>query len=131
MYAILCVSASWTGCVHKTTRQSCFLWPWAPRMRCLNNDKASLTWLVIQNALWVGKKLFTVLLAIFPECIWCGALGVSIEHAFFHCLVVQLLCRLLEGYMVCILGGKFFCPGSQFCVQQCGTEVEQAGTLCE
>ena len=64
------------------------LWPWAPGMRCLNNNKASLTWLVIQNALWVGKKLFSAQQDILP--------------------VVWPLCKLLEGYMVRVLNGKIF-----------------------
>ena len=83
------------------------LWSWAPRMRCLNNDEASLTWLVIWNALWVGKKLFSAQQAILPECGRCGDLEETIGHAFFHCPVVRPLCKLLEGYMVRILNGKF------------------------
>ena len=79
-----------------------------PRMRCLNNDEASLTWLVIRNALWVGKKLFAAQQAISPECGRCGDLEETISHAFFHCPVVRPLCKLLEGYMVRILNGKFF-----------------------
>ena len=90
------------------TEEGCLLWPWAPRMRCLNNDEASVTWLVIRDALWVGKKLFSVQLAISLECSWCSALEETIVHAFFHCPVVQLLCKLLEGFMVYILNGKFF-----------------------
>ena len=31
-----------------------------------------------------------------------------IEHDSFHCLIVQPLCKLLEGYMIHILGGYFF-----------------------
>ena len=91
-----------------TVVEGCLLWPWAPRMRCLNNDEASLTWLVIWNALWVGKKLFSVQLVILPECSRCGALEESIDHTFFHCPVVWPLCKLLEGYMVHILNRKFF-----------------------
>ena len=34
-----------------TEAEGRLLWPWALRMRCLNNDEASLTWLVIRNAL--------------------------------------------------------------------------------
>ena len=84
------------------------LWPWATGMRFLNNDKAFLTWLVIQNALWFGKRLFTAQLAISPECGRCIALEETIDHAFFHCPVVQALCKLLEGFMLRILNGKFF-----------------------
>ena len=58
------------------------------------------------------------------SCGRCGDLKESTDHAFFHCPVVQPLCKLLEGYMVRILNG------SQFCVQQCSTEVKQTGTLC-
>ena len=89
-----------------------------------------LTWLVIRNALWVGKKLFAAQQVISPECGRCGDLEETISHAFFHCPVVRPLCKLLEGYMVRILNGKFFVLEAQFCVQQCGAEVEQTGTLC-
>ena len=65
-----------------------FLLPWAVGMRCHNNEEASLTWMVIRNALWVGKRLFAAQLTISPECVRCSALEESIEHAFFHCLVV-------------------------------------------
>ena len=91
-----------------TEAEGRLLWPWAPRMRCLNNDEASLTWLVIRNALWVGKKLFAAQQVISPECGRCGDLEETIGHAFFHCPVVRPLCKLLEGYMVRILNGKFF-----------------------
>ena len=91
-----------------TEAEGRLLWPWAPRMRCLNNDEASLTWLVIRNALWIGKKLFAAQQAISPECGRCGDLEETIGHAFFHCPVVRPLCKLLEGYMVRILNGKFF-----------------------
>ena len=73
-----------------------------------NNDEASLTWLVIRDALWVGKKLFAAQQVISPECGRCGDLEETISHTFFHCPVVRPLCKLLEGYMVCILNGKFF-----------------------
>ena len=81
---------------------------WGPRLRYLNNNKASLTWLVIWNAFWVSKKLFTACLVVLPECIQCGDMEGSILYTYFHCLVVQPLCKFLEGYMVCILNGKFF-----------------------
>ena len=77
-------------------------------MRCLNNDEASLSWLVIRNVLWVGKKLFAAQQAISPKCGRCGDLEETIGHAFFHYPVVRPLCKLLEGYMVRILNGKFF-----------------------
>ena len=91
-----------------TEVEGCWLWPLAPGMRCLNNEEASLTWLVIRNALWVGKKLFSAQQAISPECGRCSDLEESIDHAFFQCPVVRPLCKLLEGYMVRILNGKFF-----------------------
>ena len=91
-----------------TAEEGRLLWPWATGMRCLNNGEASLIWLVIRNALWVGKKLFPAQLAISPECGRCGALGESIDHAFFHCPVVQPLCKFLEGFMVRVLNRKFF-----------------------
>ena len=94
------VSDGLIGELGVTEAECCLLWPWAPRMRCLNNDEASLTWLVIRNALWVGKKLFSAQQAISPKCGRCGD--------FFHCPVVRPLCKLLEGYMVRILNGKFF-----------------------
>ena len=90
-----------------TEAEGRLLWPWAPRMRCLNNDEASLTWLVIRNALWVRKKLFAAQRVISPECGRCGDLEETISHTFFHCPVVRPLCKLLEGYMVRILNGKF------------------------
>ena len=97
-----------------TAVEDCLLWPWASGMRCLNNDEASLTWLVIRNAHWVGKKLFTAQLVILPECCRCSAVEESIDHAFFHCLVVQPQCKLLEGFMVRILNGKFFILEASF-----------------
>ena len=47
-------------------------------MRCLNNNKASLTWRVIRGALWVSKRFFSTCLAISPKCIWCGDMEESI-----------------------------------------------------
>ena len=76
--------------------EGCLLWPWAPRMRCLNNDEASLTWLVIRNALWVGKKLFSVQQAILPECGRCGDLEETIGHTFFYCPVVRCCASFLK-----------------------------------
>ena len=43
-----------------------------------------------------------------PECAQCSALEESTEHAFFHSSVLRPLCKLLEGFMVRILSGKFF-----------------------
>ena len=111
LYRCLVRGAASDGLIGKlgvTEAEGRLLWPWAPRMRCLNNDEASLTWLVIRNALWVGKKLFAAQQVISPECGRCGDLEETISHAFFHCPVVRPLCKLLEGYMVRILDGKFF-----------------------
>ena len=47
-------------------------------------------------------------LSISPECARYGALEESTEHAFFHCPVVGPLCKFLDGFMVRILGEKFF-----------------------
>ena len=91
-----------------TNEEGRLLWPWAPRMRCLNNDEASLTWLVIRNALWVSKRLFTADLANSRGCVRCGGGIESMAHAFFHCPAVQPLCKLLEGFMVRMLRGGFF-----------------------
>ena len=68
-----------------TEVEGCLLWPWAPGMRCLNNDEASLTWLVIRNALGVGKKLFSVQQAISPECSRCSDLEESIDSFIGQC----------------------------------------------
>ena len=57
-----------------TEAEGCLLWPWVPRMTCLNNNEASLTWLVNRNALWVGKKLFSAQQDISPEYGRCGDL---------------------------------------------------------
>ena len=83
-------------------------WSWALVMSCHNNDEVSLTYLVIQNAFWVGKRLFSAGLAISPECVRCGGMEESIAHAFFHCPIVQPLRELPEGYMVRVQNGKFF-----------------------
>lgn len=56
------------------------LWHWVPAL----NDDASFTWLMIQNVFWVGKNLFATGLAILPECLPCGEMEESIDHAFFH-----------------------------------------------
>ena len=42
-----------------------------------------------------------------PEYSWCSSLEESIDHTF-PCLVMQLLCKLLEGFKFRILSGKFF-----------------------
>lgn len=54
---------------------------WMPELKCLTNNEISLTWLMIQNTLWVGKKSFTAKLVTSPECIQCGGIG-SIEPTF-------------------------------------------------
>ena len=45
------VSDDLIGELGVTAVESRLLWPWGPGMRCLNNDEASLTWLIIQNDL--------------------------------------------------------------------------------
>ena len=91
-----------------TKAEGRLLWPWAPGMRCLNNDEASLTWRVIRGALWVGKRLFRAKQATSPGCVRCSAGEESLLHAFFDCPVVKPLCKLLEGFMVRMLHGKPF-----------------------
>lgn len=68
----------------------------------------TLTCLMIQNVLWVSKRSFTTGLVGLPECVWYGEMGESIKHIFFHCSVICPLCELIEGYMVCMMHGKFF-----------------------
>ena len=84
------------------------LWPWVPRMRCLNNNEATLTWLVIRGALWVSKRSCAAGLVASSECVRCGDSEESIEHAFVHCSAAQPLCKLIEGYMVRALHGQYF-----------------------
>lgn len=83
-------------------------WPRAPGLKCLINDGASLTWLMIWNALLVGKKSFAVQLTILPECSHWGEMEASIEHVLFYCPVVCSLCELIKGYMVCMMCRQFF-----------------------
>lgn len=33
------------------------LWPWVSGLKCLDNDKAFLNWLMLWNALWVKEKI--------------------------------------------------------------------------
>ena len=79
--------------------------PWATGMKCLNNDEASLTWLVIRGTLWVDKRLFTVRLTVLPECIRCGDMEESISHAFFF---TTRSCVLCTRSLVRMLNEKFF-----------------------
>ena len=74
-----------------TKEEGRLLWRWAPWMKCLNNDEASLPWLVIRKALLVGKRLFVARLAILLKCVWFGDMKESIAHAFFHCPCVSFL----------------------------------------
>ena len=106
------------------------LWPWPPRMRCLNNDEASLTKLIMQITHCVGKKLFAERLAILPECVRCGDMEESIKHAFFHYSVVRLLCKLLEGYMVCILNGRFFILEASSVCSNMVLSLKNRNTMC-
>ena len=89
------------GDVGVTNEEGRLLWLRASGMKCLNNDEASLNWLVIWNALWVGKRLEVSL-----ECIW-WVIKESVSHAFFYCLAVRPLCKLLEGYIARVLNRKF------------------------
>jgi len=91
-----------------TKAEGRLLWPWAPGLRSLNNDEASLTWLVIRGALWVGKRLKKAGLATPPVCVRCRGEEESLVHAFFTCPVVKPLLKLLEGFMVRMQNGKSF-----------------------
>ena len=91
-----------------TKQEGRLLWPWAPGMRSLNNDEASLTWLVIRKALWVSKRLWTAGLVASQGCFRCGDLEETIAHVFFHCPEVKPMCNYLERLMVRMLHGKFF-----------------------
>ena len=84
------------------------VWPWPTGMKPLNNNEASLSWRIIRNALWVGKKLFAAGLVISPECVRCGDMEESLEHAFVHCSIVRPVCQLVEGFMVRVLNVPFF-----------------------
>lgn len=58
---------------------------------------------------WFGmQKSFAVRLVVLPESILCGEMWESTEHAFFHCLVICPLCKLIESYMARMLQGQFF-----------------------
>ena len=95
LYRCLLRGATSDGLIGKigvTKMEGRLLWSWAPGMRCLNNDVASLTWLVIKNALWVGKKLFSAQQAISPECSWCVVIWRSLLST--PSFTVQL-CKLL------------------------------------
>lgn len=43
-----------------------------------------------------------------PNCVRCGGAVESLGFIFFDCSVVRPLCKLIEGYMVRVLGGKSF-----------------------
>ena len=77
------VSDDLIGELDVTAVEGRLLWPLAPGMRLLNNDEASLTWLVIRNALWVCKKLFSAQLATLPVCrLWVGWRSVRTTPSF-------------------------------------------------
>ena len=61
-----------------------------------------------RSKFWVGKRLFAAHLTISPKCVRCNVLEKSIAHAFFHCPVLSLLCKLLESYPVRVRNRKFF-----------------------
>ena len=86
-----------------TKEETRSLWPWAPGLKSLTNPEASLTWLTIRRALWVGTRLKKANLVDTPECMRCGDWGESIEHAFYHCRFARPLCELVESYMVRVL----------------------------
>lgn len=46
-------TAIWLRCC--LMRESSSIWPWTPRLKCLTNNKATLTWLTIRKAFWVVK----------------------------------------------------------------------------
>ena len=75
-----------------------------------------------------ARDLFAVQLAISPECAKCSALEKSIDRAFFYYPVVWPLCKLPEGFMVRILGGKFFAWKPVLCAAMCYRSW--TGTLC-
>lgn len=90
------------------------LWPWSNVVE----DEASLIWLVLKCSL--GRQKFCLTeLAVTPKC---SDRDESIGHIFFHWSLVRPLCRPLEGYIVCILGGNF-------CLSQCVTVTWQRWTL--
>ena len=89
-------------------REARSIWPWTPGLKCLNNTEASLTWLVIRGALWIGKRLCGAGLVKSPNCVRCGEEVETIGHAFFHCKIVVPLCKFVEDLMVRMLRGKFF-----------------------
>ncbi|CAE1328543.1 unnamed protein product [Acanthosepion pharaonis] len=66
-----------------TKQEACSIWPWAPGLKCLTNDEASLTWLMIRGALWVGKRLCSAGLEKYPNCRRCTGEVETIGHAFF------------------------------------------------
>ena len=52
------------------------------------------------------QEAISARLTISPECIRCTNLAES--YVFFHCSAIRPLCKLLEGYMVRLLNGKFY-----------------------
>ena len=90
-----------------TKEESRLLWPWAPGLRCLNNDKVSLSWRMIRNVLRIARRLFTAQLATSPEWIRYGDMKQSAAHAFFLCLVLHPLYKLLEtSWFACCLASS-------------------------
>ena len=86
-----------------TKEQLRSIWPWAPGSGCLTNDEASLTWLVIRDALWVGRRLHSAGLATSPICKRCGDEVETLCHAFVYCRIVVPLIEFVTGLMVRIL----------------------------
>ena len=98
-------------------------------MKCLNNGVVSLTWWLIWSALWVVKKLFTARLAISAEWVRCDDMVESISHTFL-CSVVRLLCKILDGYMVRVLNGKFFVQEISSVCSNVVPHLTRRNTLC-
>lgn len=67
---------------------------WPPRLKCLTNSEASLTWLTIRDALWVDKRSFVAGLVASPEGVRCRGMEEATEQAFFHCPAARPLCEL-------------------------------------
>lgn len=60
------------------------IWHWLPELKCLDNDVAWLSWLVLRAAQWVGQKLYAARIPISTRCLRCGDWEKFIGHAVFH-----------------------------------------------
>ena len=79
-----------------TKEKGRLLWLGAPGMRCLSNNKASLTWLVIWNALWVAQETFLSASGNFPRVHPVCCYRKVDRTRLLSLLVVQPLCKLLK-----------------------------------